>query len=672
MKQRFPLRTYIMCFTLTVLIFSCGKDDDVDPVQSQNSAPEIKAQSFNASEAIDDATIIGKVTATDSDNDVLIFSINTNSDELFDITDDGDLSLASGRTLDFETATQHILSVNVTDGEATADATITINVVDVDENSAPVFNDQVFSVQENVTGQGGLIGTLSATDPDADTVTFQWVAPDPDDSSVLYVTDNAGNTTGFVLNSTTGEIRTANDSTGNLDFEMISQYVVSVFASDSELSTQADITINVTDENDRPLIDSQTFTVAEDIDETVLIGQIVASDQDNDPLTFSVDIDYDLLFDVSSTGEVRLRSGSTLDFETKTSHQLDIFVSDGTETTGATITIDVTDVAESGGTVSRFAGNVNGIAGNIDGDALTQSALSSPSSIVRDSQGIIYILNSGFVNVKRIDANNQVSTLNFNLPTSVRRFIPAGLAVDTNDRLYISDSGSHVIYRWDPTTEVLTTFAGTINSPGFSNGSSGTFNEPAGMDFDASGNLLVADVNNHSIRQVSSNGTVSTLVGSGMSGNGNGRFNRPVDVVISRSDGALYVADSGNHSIRVIRFSNFGGVQAIAMSTFAGDNSGASGFVDDNGLTARFNDPRALVIDSNDNLYVADTGNNTIRKITPNADVTTLNSSNQAGATNGDLNVARFDAPSGIELDASGNLYIGDSDNNVIRYIQFQ
>ncbi len=661
MKQRFHLRTYFMCLTFTILIFSCGKDDDGGMPSSTNNAPEIIAQSFNASEAIDDATVIGKVAATDADNDALTFSIKTDSDNLFEITDSGDIGLQSGKALDFETKTSHTLSIDVTDGEATANAAVTITVVDVNENQAPVFTAQTFTIGENAA-LNTEVGILGATDPDGDTITYSW---DPNGSVSAFALEN--------LNGV-GKIRTADNAAGNLDFETTSQYIVSVIASDGELSTQANITINVTDENDRPLIDSQTFTVAEDIDETVLIGQVVANDQDNDPLTFSVDIDYDLLFEVSSTGEISLRSGSTLDFETKTSHQLDLFVSDGTETIGATITIDVTDVTESGGTVSRFAGNVNGIAGNIDGDALNDSAFGNPSSIERDSQGNIYIINSGYSNVRKIDVNNQVTTLSLNLPNQVRQFIPQGLAVDSNDRLYISDGGSHVIYRWDPTTEVLTTFAGTINSPGFTNGSSGTFNGPAGMDFNASGNLLVADVNNHSIRQVSPSGVISTIVGTtGMSGSGNGLFNRPVDIVVSPSDGSLYVADSGNNAIRLIEFSTFGaGMTAITMSTYAGDNSGASGFVDDNGLTARFNDPRALVIDSNNNLYVADTGNNTIRKITPNADVTTLNSSNQSGSTNGNLSVARFDAPSGIELDASGNLYIGDSGNNVIRYIQFQ
>lgn len=640
-------------------LISCGGDDDNPPPPPVNNAPEIQAQSFNASEAIDDTAIIGKVTATDADDDALTFTISTNSNDLFEITNDGDISLASGQNLDFETASSHTLSIDVTDEEATSNASVTITVIDVNENVAPEFSAQTFTIGENASLQT-VVGTLSATDADGDTVTFDW---DPN-SNVLE----------FELNSNTGEIRTVSNPQGNLDFETTSQYVVSVIASDGELTTQADITINVTDENDAPEADAQSFTVAEDIDDTVLIGQIVANDQDGDALTFSFDLGNSTLFSISDAGELRLNAGQNLDFETQTSHQLSFFVTDGVASIVVDVTVNVTDVAESAGTVSRFAGNVNRVAGNIDGDALTQAAFSSPSGIARDSQGNIYLINNGFLNIKKIDTNNQVSTLN--IGSSMAPLATAsGLAVDSNDNLYISDSRNHVIYRFDPNTNTLTDFAGIRGQSGFANGASGTFNRPAGIDFDPNGNLIVADSGNHSIRIVGSTGFINTIANTGGqagfrdSFTSGSFFNNPVDVAVD-TNGKVYVADRGNNLIRSVEKLN---TTNWRIRTVAGDTSNlTANFADGDGTSARFNEPAALTIDGNNIIYVADSGNNTVRKITANAEVTTLNASNQAGFTDGGLDVARFNRPSGIAIDASGNLYVGDSGNNQIRFIQFQ
>lgn len=166
----------------------------------------------------------------------------------------------------------------------------------------------------------------------------------------------------------------------------------------------------------------------------------------------------------------------------------------------------------------------------------------------------------------------------------------------------------------------------------------------AGVAVDGVGNVYVADTLNHTIRKISSNGTVTTIAGAaGYWGTADGiardaRFNRPQGVAID-SLGNIYVADTGNHVIRKVSATGL-------VSTVAG-TTGAAGYVDDTGTAARFNGPQSLTVDTGGNLYVADTGNGRIRKITPAGVVTTLVP--QMGF---------FYQLSGIAVDAAGNVYV--------------
>ena len=135
---------FIIC---TVLAFvSCDKEDNI----LINTAPEIKAQTFNFSEDLGPNNIIGKVIATDLEDDKLSYNIKTNSNNLFKIFDNGNLNLAAGMSLDYETAKKHTITIEVSDGKLTASAIITINVIDVDENVAPEIVAQGFDVDENI------------------------------------------------------------------------------------------------------------------------------------------------------------------------------------------------------------------------------------------------------------------------------------------------------------------------------------------------------------------------------------------------------------------------------------------------------------------------------------------------------------------------------------------
>ena len=216
---------------------------------------------------------------------------------------------------------------------------------------------------------------------------------------------------------------------------------------------------------------------------------------------------------------------------------------------------------------------------------------------------------------------------------------------------------------------VVSTIAGS-GTQGFldGTGTAARFYYPAGITIDSSGtNLYVADLENHRIRKiVISTGAVTTLAGSGaadfLDDTGTAaKFNKPGGITID-SSGNLYVADAFNHRVRKIVIST--GV----VTTLAGD--GTTGSTNGTGTSARFNIPISLTIDTSGNLYLADSGNHIIRKIViSTAAVTTLAGYGSAGYADGTGINAIFNTPQGITIDNSGNLYVADINNHSIRKI---
>lgn len=213
----------------------------------------------------------------------------------------------------------------------------------------------------------------------------------------------------------------------------------------------------------------------------------------------------------------------------------------------------------------------------------------------------------------------------------------------------------------------LSTFAGAgINPQGSVDGKnkSASFFGPSDVAIDGSGNLFVADTDNNKIRKISPTGDVSTFAGTGQAGNTDGNsinatFYRPKGVAVDVV-GNVYVADTGNHKIRKI-------TPAGEVSTFAG--SGNPGSTDGNGVTASFNTPIGVAVDATGNIYVGDSYNHKIRKITPTADVLTFAGSGNHGSVDDNGINASFHRPKGIAVDAAGNIYVADSENRKIRKI---
>ena len=233
---------------------------------------------------------------------------------------------------------------------------------------------------------------------------------------------------------------------------------------------------------------------------------------------------------------------------------------------------------------------------------------------------------------------------------------PGGVAVDGSGNVYVADTNNNVI-RKITATGVVTTLAGTPGPSGSANGTgpAAGFFEPNGVAVDLAGNVYVADSFNSTIRKITPGGLVSTLAGTpGVLGSANGlgpaaSFNLPSGVAVDGA-GYVYVADSNNSIIRKI-------TPGGQVSTLAG-TALSTGSADGLGATARFNYPYGLTLDGLGNVYVADTNNAAIRLISPAGLVATL------AVTGGSLL-----HPSGLTLDATGNLYVADTYNQVIRVI---
>ena len=248
--------------------------------------------------------------------------------------------------------------------------------------------------------------------------------------------------------------------------------------------------------------------------------------------------------------------------------------------------------------------------------------------------------------------------------TAAYFYNPLNTAVDLQGNVYVADADNHKIRKVTPDGTV-TTLAGS-GLPGYADGT-GTlaiFQHPSALAVDASGNVFVSDQQNHRIRKITPAGVVTTFAGSGSAGSGEGTgtgasFNSPIGLAFDAT-GNLYVADYSNNKIRKI-------TPAGVVTTFAG--TGTAGFSNSTALSSTFRNPMGVAFDAAGNLYVADRLNHAIRKISTGGTVTTFAGSGSAGSLPGTGTAASFNQPNNLCVDASGNVFVADQSNSTIRKI---
>jgi sugar lactone lactonase YvrE len=316
-------------------------------------------------------------------------------------------------------------------------------------------------------------------------------------------------------------------------------------------------------------------------------------------------------------------------------------------TTSAVVTNLTTTTAQSSGNVTNF------IQGSISGYGACWSATNKTPTIA-DSKTSLTIANA-------LRFTSNLTGLTANTIYYVRSY------ATSNDG---TTNYGNVVQFTTPTTTfsiaaTTTTYAGT-SAAGYTEGpiKTAVFNGPQGIAIDAAGNMYIADSYNNAIRKIAAaTGVVSTLAGGTLGyAEGTGaaaRFYNPQYVAVDAT-GNVYVSDVGNNAIRKI-------TAAGVVTTLAG--GAGSGYTDATGAIAKFNNPAGLAVDAAGNVYVADRSNSVLRKITAAGVVTSYSGVRPASYSDGTNAETRFNNPTGLTIDGSGNLYVADLGNNAIRKV---
>src|SRR5208282_1987439 len=318
-----------------------------------------------------------------------------------------------------------------------------------------------------------------------------------------------------------------------------------------------------------------------------------------------------------------------------------------------------------------------------DNGPATSAQLFTPNEVAVDSAGNLYIADQSGERIRKVDTTGKITTVagtgtaGYNgdnmAATSAELNNPAGAAVDSAGNLYIADENNNRIRKVD-TSGNITTVAGTgtggYNGDGIAATTAKIF-LPYGVAVDSAGNFYIAATLNYRIRKVSAGGTITTVAGNGMLGsigdNGpatSAELSNPEGVAVD-SAGNVYIGDTFNQRVREVN------VTTGTITTVAG--TGGAGYNGDNmpATSADLTVPYGVVLDSAGNLYIADQGNNRIRRVDASGNITTV-AGNGTAAYNGDniaASIAEISGADGLALDSAGNLYIADYGNYRVRKV---
>ncbi|HWZ03178.1 MAG TPA: NHL repeat-containing protein [Mucilaginibacter sp.] len=319
--------------------------------------------------------------------------------------------------------------------------------------------------------------------------------------------------------------------------------------------------------------------------------------------------------------------------------------------------------------VTTYAGS--GAIGANNG-SLHGATFSNLMGLAIDSTGNMYVADSRNNLIRKVSADGMVTTLAGNGSQgsadgkggAASFFFPAALAVDAHGVVYVADTHNSMIRRITPDGSV-TTLAGRPDAETKDHPEAMVrFDNPYGIAVDKDGNVFLSDWDKDQIKKVSPDGKVSLYAGTGDRGFKDGQadsatFYLPEGIALDQK-GNLYVADTYNNRIRKI--TPDGIVSTLAGKTKKGSANGK-------GAAASFSHPDGIAVDKNGNVYVADVGNNKIRKITPDGTVSDFAGTGKRGSDNGPAGVATFYRPFGLTIDNAGSLFVADYQNNLIRRI---
>jgi uncharacterized protein (TIGR03437 family) len=333
------------------------------------------------------------------------------------------------------------------------------------------------------------------------------------------------------------------------------------------------------------------------------------------------------------------------------------------------------------GNISTFAGtSAPGLQG--DGGPASAGSLYIPNDLFFSPSGALIVADFNNLRVRSISTGGTITTIagngNFRysgdggIATNATLPAPSGLAFDASGNLHLCDNFANRVRTISP-FGIINLTAGT-NIPGFSGdggpAASASLADCQGIAVDSAGNIYVADTGNRRIRKISATRNISTVAGNGLNAfGGDGQaatsasLSAPLGVAVD-SQSNLYIADTGNNRIRKV-------TSAGIISTIAG--TGTAGYSGDRGpaTAATLNAPSRLALDSSGNLYLSDTGNNVVRRISTSGVITTVagNGTSRFSGDGGPATSAALSNPQGLALDSSGVLYIADSDNHRVRRV---